>query len=422
MYTENDYENNDFDEYNVDDEEREYEESAWERNKSLIIKIIIIVICVLLLIWLVSKLGKKKEVESNYDSNVTAVRLASEQYFFINNKPTNNKQSITVSELENRNLVKKVTDANGKACDTNNSVVTLENNSINYIMSIKLKCNDDNETRNYYYKLDNYACENCNGNTYMDGTNGQHDEPIDPTPDPTEPSGYTCDWSDWTTTRNYESGLVERTRVVVKAQKENKKEEVVYGEWSEYSETPVTASDTLEVESKVNTVDNWVAMQSSSAVTASDTIRNVERHSTSGTKYTYCPSGYEKYDGRCRKSNGAARTISATDYVRLSGEERKNCSSRRDSANKLVYVCGGGYSYTDLRTGYTGGSTYYTYEQLNRTETTVYRSRTKEIKVTILEPTVTDYILKTAVPSGYTIVSGSERTEYSYKLSSCGTK
>ena len=108
MYTENDYENNDFDEYNVDDEEREYEESAWERNKSLIIKIIIIVICVLLLIWLVSKLGKKKEVESNYDSNVTAVRLASEQYFFINNKPTNNKQSITVSELENRNLVKKL--------------------------------------------------------------------------------------------------------------------------------------------------------------------------------------------------------------------------------------------------------------------------------------------------------------------------
>ena len=425
MYTENDYENNDFDEYNVD-EENNYEESSWERNKSLIIKIIIIVLCVLILIWLISKLGKKKEVPSNYESNVTAVRLASEKYFFINNKPTNNRQTITVSELENRDLVKAVTDANGKACNTNNSTVTLDNNSINYIMTVKLDCGNDNETRNFYYNIDNYACENCNGNTYMDGTNG----PVNPTPvdpenpdEPTDPTDdYTCSWSDWTTTRNYDNSLVERTRVVVKAQKENKKEEIVYGEWSEYSETPITATDTLEVETKVNTVDNWVAMTSSSSVTASDTIRNVERHSTSGSKYTYCPDGYEKYDGRCRKGNGATRTISATDYVRLSGEERKNCKVNRQTPNKVVYVCGGGYSYTDLKTGYSGGSTYYTYEQLNRTEVTVYRSRTKEVQVTILEPTITDYILKTEVPSGYTIVPGSERTEYSYKLSSCGTK
>ena len=131
---------------------------------------------------------------------------------------------------------------------------------------------------------------------------------------------------------------------------------------------------------------------------------------------------FEKYDGKCRKSNGAARTISATDYVKLSGAERKNCSPKRDSANKLVYVCGGGYTYTELKTGYSGGSTYYTYEQLNKTEVTVYRSRTKEVKTTVLEPTVTGYILKTEVPEGYTIVPGSERTEYSYKLSSCGTK
>ena len=64
MYTENDYENNDFDEYNVD-EENTYEESSWDRNKGLIIKVIIIVLCVLILIWLISKLGKKKEVPSN---------------------------------------------------------------------------------------------------------------------------------------------------------------------------------------------------------------------------------------------------------------------------------------------------------------------------------------------------------------------
>ncbi len=420
MYTENDYENNDFDEYN-EEQEAVYEESFWDRNKSLIFKIIIIILCVLILIWLVSKLGKKK-VESNYDNNVTAVRLASEQYFFINNKPSNQKESVTVSELENRNLVKKVVDANGNSCNTNNSVVTLENNSINYIMSIKLDCGNDNETRNFYYRLDNYACENCNGNTYMDGTNGPSTDPSEPDEptDPDYPTGYTCDWSEWTTVRDYTSGLTERTRVVVKAQKENKKEEIVYGDWSDWTEDVIDEADDIEVQTKTKVNENWVPMTSSTAVAASDTIRNVQKHTTGGSKYTYCPSGYEKYDGRCRKSNGASRTLTPSEYLRLSGEEKKTCKQTRQTPNKVVWTCGGGYSYTDLLTGYTSGSTTYSYEQLEKTETTLYRSRTKETKIVILEPTVTGYILKTEVPSGYTIVPGSERTEYSYKLSSCG--
>lgn len=421
MYTENDYENNDFDEYNEEEQQEVYEESFWDRNKSLIFKIIIIILCVLILIWLVSKLGNKKKVESNYDNNVTAVRLASEQYFFINNKPSTNKESVTVSELENRNLVKNVVDANGNACNTNNSVVTLENNSINYIMSIQLNCGSDNETRNFYYRLDNYACENCNGNTYMDGTTITPSKPEEEN-EPEYPTGYTCDWSEWTTVRDFNNGIDERTRVVVKAQKENKKEEVVYGAWSEWTEDVLEEADDLEVQSKTKVNENWVPMTSSTAVTASDTIRNVQKHTSGGSKYTYCPSGYEKYDGRCRKSNGSVRNLTPTEYLRLSTEERKSCKQTRPTANKVVWVCGGGYSYTDLKTGYTSGSTTYSYEQLEKTEVTVYRSRTKEIKTTILEPTVTGYILKSEVPSGYTIIAGSERTEYSYKLSSCGTK
>ena len=421
MYTENDYENNDFDEYNEEEQQEVYEESFWDRNKSLIFKIIIIILCVLILIWLVSKLGNKKKVESNYDNNVTAVRLASEQYFFINNKPSTNKESVTVSELENRNLVKNVVDANGNACNTNNSVVTLENNSINYIMSIKLDCGKDSETRNFYYRIDNYACENCNGNTYMDGTTITPSKPEEEN-EPEYPTGYTCDWSEWTTVRDFNNGIDERTRVVVKAQKENKKEEVVYGAWSEWTEDVLEEADDLEVQSKTKVNENWVPMTSSTAVTASDTIRNVQKHTSGGSKYTYCPSGYEKYDGRCRKSNGSVRNLTPTEYLRLSTEERKSCKQTRPTANKVVWVCGGGYSYTDLKTGYTSGSTTYSYEQLEKTEVTVYRSRTKEIKTTILEPTVTGYILKSEVPSGYTIIAGSERTEYSYKLSSCGTK
>lgn len=421
MYTENDYENNDFDEYN---DEREYEESFWDRNKGLIFKILIIILCVIILIWLISKLGNKNinKVESNYNDNVTAVRLASEQYFFINNKPSTSKQTILVSELENRNLVKKIVDEDGNACDTSNSVVTLENNSINYIMSIKLNCKKETDTRNYYYSLLSYACENCGGNTYMDGTNGPSVTPSEPEKqDEPKEDDITCEWSKWSTTKNYDSSLTERTRVVVKAQKENTKTETVYGEWTEFTTTPVSATDNLEVETKVDVVDNWVSKTSSSRVTESDTIRNVTRHSSRGTKYTYCPDGYEKVDNTCRKGS-PTKTISTTEYIRLSGQDRKECTPRKQNQNTLVYICGGGYTYTDLLTGYRGGSSSYSYEQLEKVQTVLYRSRTKETKVITSAPTVTDYILKTEVPSGYTIVPGSERTEYSYRADSCGTK
>ncbi|MBP5684532.1 MAG: hypothetical protein J6X02_04675, partial [Bacilli bacterium] len=213
----------------------------------------------------------------------------------------------------------------------------------------------------------------------------------------------------------------ERTRVVVKAQKQVTEEKVVYGEWSDYYETPITPNDTLEVETKTDNVDTWIDKTSSSAVYESDTIRNVTKSTSGGSSYTYCPSGYEKVDGRCRKGQ-AARTISTNEYIALSVADRRNCSPKRETPNKLVYVCGGGYTYTDLKTGHTSGSTTYYYQELSRTTKTLYRSRTKTIEIVVLEPVYTDYIPESEIPAGFTKIAGSERTEYSYKLSSCGTK
>ena len=423
MYTSNDIDTRDDYEDADYEEEREYveEESFYEKNKNIIFKVLIIILCIIILIWLISKLSKKKEVPSNYDANVTQVRLASEQYFFINNKPGTEKQSITLSHLINGNLIKEVKNTDGTVCK-NDSLITLENNGIDYIMTITLDCGKEKTAKSYYYRVSDYKCENCNGETYMNGNNGDQN-PDDPGENPADDDTdkYTCDWSAWTTERNYNSNLIERTRVVVKAMKQETEEKVVYGEWSDYSEVPVTPSDTLEVETKTDSVDTWVDKTSSSPVYESDTIRNVTKSTSGGSSYTYCPSGYEKADGRCRKGQ-ASRTISATEYVSLSGEERKSCSPKRETPNKLVYVCGGGYTYTDLKTGYHSGSTTYHYQELSRTTTTLYRSRTKTVEIVVTEPVYTDYILESEIPTGYTKVAGSERTEYSYKLSSCGTK
>ena len=419
MYTSNDFETRD--DYDDDYEEAVEEATFYERNKNIIFKVIIIILCIIILIWLIAKLNNKKtnNLPSNYDSNVTQVRLASEQHFFINNKPGTATQTITVNDLIARNLIKEVKKSDGTSCNTSGSKVTLENNGINYIMTINLDCGDENNTKVFYYRVSDYACENCNGTTYMTGTTVPTEPDTPVTPD--DPSGYTCTWSDWSTTRNYDTNLQERSRVVVKAQKQETKETVVYGEWSGYSEDYIEASDTLEVQTKVDTVSTWVDRTSSSAVYESNTIRNVRRETSRGSSYTYCPDGYEKADGRCRKAV-PSRTISTTDYVKLSGEERKNCYSKRETANKVVYVCGGGYTYTDLKTGYHGGSTTYYYQELQTSTRTLYRSRTKTVEVVVSEPIYTDYILESEIPAGYTKVPGSDRVEYSYRLNTCGDK
>jgi len=418
MYTSNDFDTRDYDD--EDEYQEEIEEATfYEKNKNIILKVLIIVLCVIILIWLISKLSNKKtNLPSNYDSNVTQVRLASEQYFFIDNKPGEYTQTVTVNDLINRNLIKEVKNSDGTSCNINNSKVTLENNTVNYIMTIYLDCGNENNAKVFYYRVSDYACENCNGTTYMNGETPS--EPVNPD-EPEDVDGYTCNWSDWTTERNYSNDLEERSRVVIKAQKQEEHENVIYGEWSEYTEAPIVASETLDVETKVETVNNWEDRVSSSRVYESDTIRNVRRESSGGSKYTYCPSGYEKADGRCRKGT-AARTISATEYINLPGEERKNCTSKRQTPNVRVYVCGGGYTYTDLKTGYTGGSTTYYYQELVNTTKTLYRSRTKTVEISISEPVYTDYILETEIPAGYTKVPGSDRVEYSYRINSCGTK
>ena len=307
MYTSNDMETNDYEDYEEELENEEEEESFYQRNKSIIFKVLIIILCVIILLWLISKLGKtNKVVPSNYENNVKEVRLASERYFFIINKPTSNNQVITVNNLINENLIDEVKNSDGSIC-RNDSTIQLENNGISYLMTITLDCGKEKVAKTYEYRLSDYACLDCGSETYMVPTD---DNPITPDDD-----YYTCDWSKWTTEKNYSNYLEEKTRITVKAVKQEVTENVTYGEWSEYTESEIVPTDTLEVESKLETVDSWVDKTSSSKVSESATIRNVTKKTSGGSSYKYCPDGYEPHDGKCRKGN-EKKTISATDYVK----------------------------------------------------------------------------------------------------------
>lgn len=418
----NDYDNNydNYDEY--DYQEQEIEPSFWDKNKGLIIKIAIIVLCVIILAWLIIKLkgnNNEDQVVKNdgtvYNSNVEAIRLAMEKYFFIDgNLPKDGEtKSVTLNEMNDLNLISNVTDYNNKVCDGTSSYASMSKSEDVYTLTVNLFCETENKPQAFYYNVSNWACMNCTGYTYMDGTNYVENDKNESEDNKTQTDNEYIDnlsctkWSDWTDRKLTNSNLDIKTRILVKGElKGTITNKVVYGEWSEYTKNKITPSDNLEVEIITKQEPVWVSKTNSSSVTASDTIRNVTTTTTGGGSYYTCPSGYEKEGKKCYK------------YVMMCGD-----LTFSEVATKNNGKCEDGWKNTktfiNATKKYHSTQTTYHYEELVTQSVTYYRSRTKTIQEVQGESTYTDYMLESELPNGYTKVAGSEKTEYSYKLKAC---
>lgn len=430
MYTEN---NNNYDNY--DDYNDEQNEDSYKSDKvSLFIKIGIIVVCVIILVWLVLALRKNNNGDVSYDpnvhvTNVQKVRLAAEKYFFINdNMPTNGKiKTVTLSKLISDNLVTEVVDANKKVCNDLNSVATLEEEGNSYTLKIKLNCSIDEKEEVFYYSKDNYKCLNCNGVTNMDGKTNVKEKDTEETKEDSEE--YNCKtWSSWTSVKVVDSKLEERTRIVVLGVKKGQeKEEAAYTEWSEYSKTPISITSDIEVETKTEMESVWSEIKTTSSyIQNSDKVKVVSTNNVSSGSYTYCPSDYQQDGNKCYSKTQERGDLTYKEYnsgnfkVYNKPCDRINTELTSDGKYSLVYKNCLYSRITDLKTGSNGSYTVYNYQELIDTPVVYYRFRTKTMnKVKEKDVYTTEYYEEKNLPNGYEKVSGSEKTEYSYKLAVC---
>ena len=440
--------------YTVDDNnkyENEYDEeytetsngSFWDNNKGIIIKVLIILACLAILIWLILAL-KKNNKNNNvvidptiHSENVEKVRLAAEKYFFLDkNMPTENgTRDVTVKTLQTNGYVDAVVDGNNKVCSDTNSYATLSDTKTSYVLTIHLACSTNEKEETYNYSKTNYACLNCDGSTYMNGKtdvdpskdDSKKDDKDSKEEDGTDYSKYSCNnWSNWSTKRISDPMLEERTRVVVKGVKYGKKEEVItYGPWSDYVETPIVETPNMEVE-KTSTINKvWSENKvSSDKITESATVKLISTEKINNGTYSYCPKGYTKKDGKCYSE----RIIGDLTYLQYNSGNyliyNRPCEAvhtEKDSNGKYVFMyknCQ--YSnITSLKTG-TSTTKLYTYQELIDQEVTMYRARAKYTNVIETPESYTDtYYEESKLPSGYVKLSGSERTEYSYRISVC---
>lgn len=440
MYSEEYNDNTSYnDEQYVDYEYQQQEQkpSFWSENKGLIIKIIIVVLCVAILIWLVLKLkgnndngNKLQNSAVVYANNVDTLRLAAEKYFFIEgNAPTDNKAvSITLSELVTKGYVGEIVDVNKKTCDGSNSIITLIKGNDSYVLTINLVCSNTSNPQVYNYSLEKKVCLDCTGFTYMDGTTNNETSGEDNTNNNNNNNNnnddevYSCKtWSDWTDKKLDDSSLEVRTRVLIKGfKKGGATEKITYGEWSEYSTTPIEETENVEVETTTKKEEVWVTKTTSKGVAESDTIKDIQITTTNTGSYSYCPSGYDKKNGQCVKESsiktGDLTPVEYNTYNVIN----KPCDGIEYKNGTILYKnCKYTIKETTSLKWASSTKLVYTYKELVTKDVTYYRSRTKTVETIYADSITTDYMEEKDLPVGYEKVEGSEKTQYSYKLKVC---
>ena len=402
------------------DEEGNYSNRKKSDSVDIIIKIVLIVLCVLALIWLFNLLkGSNKEEtvvyvdDSRHNSNVAEVRLAAERHFFINNNlpEGNNVKTISLQTLINEQLLNSIVDSNNKVCDNTKSVISLNKDGSYYLMRINLSCSTKEKEEKFYYDYVTYNCVNCDGKTYMEG-NTKEEEPDEESEDEPSPS-YSCtEWSEWQETKVNDASLTERTRTLVRGIKRGtKKVTVSYGDWSEYTTTPARETENLEVETK--------------KVQSGTTTKTVTKSKKEPDKVEKtCPSGYTKEGDKCySKVKTGDLTYKEFALYDVSNRDSVEIKTEKNSEGKyaLIYKNCVYRIVNDLiETVVPGKTVTYEEEVSVPSYVTYYRTRTVTREVISEGDIITDdYYEEDKLPKGYEKYPGSEKIEYSYKLTTC---
>lgn len=425
--------------YTIDDQKEDlyedeyYENNTWNNRKGLIFKIIIIILCIIVLIWLIKALKSNRSMADNgeiHAANVEKIRLAAEDYFFLKNNKEKSSY-ISLGGLKSEGLINDIVDANNEVCSDSNSGVKLNKESGVYEMRVNLSCSTNEKEEIFYYNYNTLACLNCNGKTNMLGNTvvakAEEDkkEEINYVSDDIsnnydEYKYYSCtNWTNWSKTRLYESYLTERTKTLVQGVKYDTK--TVYGEWSDYTTTPITANDNLEVDTQTLSETVWGETKTGTDINPNNkNIKIISQEEITETN-DECKNGYIE-DGVCYSNEVYNGNLTYEEYnsgkykVQIPVCEGVKILRDQEGLNVLTYI---NCNYNKILNTEVTSNTYtlYTYQEKTTSNVVNYRSRSI---TTVTEPIYTlDKYEEQELPSGYTKVDGTEETYYSYKLKEC---
>lgn len=125
----------------------EYEEKKGFPIRDFLIKLILIIIFVLLLVWLLPIPNMNGVNNKIFNANIQEMKDTAITYFTTERLPKNvgDKVKLTLQQMLDLKLLLPITDKNGKACDTQKSYVILEKKETEYLMTVHLKCDKEED-------------------------------------------------------------------------------------------------------------------------------------------------------------------------------------------------------------------------------------------------------------------------------------
>lgn len=255
--------------------------------KDIILQILLVVLFVLLLVWIfptksyvrklfnssTPKVEETVPVSSSaseleklavlynqiFANNVAIMKEAAIGYYTNERLPQNvgDSDKMTLQQMYDKHLVLKLTDKKGNACDATKSYVEITKYKDEYRMKVNLSCTDEEDYIMVYLGCYDY----CDGNVCEKKTPSK---PSNPTPTNPTTKKYYCKK---VSGKYYDA----KGKVVSKAEYEKscsapKKEYICeyekttgghwgdYGNWSAWTTTKITASNSTQVETKVEKV------------------------------------------------------------------------------------------------------------------------------------------------------------------------
>ncbi len=300
---------------------------------SLFVKVAIAVILIIIFVWLISLIARKNN--KNTSENINLMKEAGEKYFTEERLPEVNSSSkkVLLSELYNEKVLDTITNKKGETCDSNKSYILLTKYNDSYNMKIYLKCSKTEEKATIVMKQYSYCkytiCEkdtSKNDEVIIAKTNNY--KYIKP--------GYFTEWGDFT------SWTIDK----------------------------VESSDTVKVETKVQTTTKEVPT----------TIKEMKKTNT------ICPQGYSKGTNTCVRYNTSyASPVCSSGYISRSGftctykgeEEKKETYQGTRTGDKLPNNTSDyRYEYVSSKFVSSKGKFQYTYKvyKITTTQTTYTKS------------------------------------------------
>lgn len=117
--------------------------------KSLLIKLGILLVVVFIVLFLISIFTKNEAKESNFGTNLSAMRDAATEYFVGSRLPEDvgESESITLEEMFEQNLLVEFLDEEGNSCNTTDSYAEATKlDEENYRLEVTLVCENDSDT------------------------------------------------------------------------------------------------------------------------------------------------------------------------------------------------------------------------------------------------------------------------------------